>query len=77
MPICCGDLQALEKGWVGNGTGRQIGDLDDEEDATPRTDLKKNSPAQRSALPSPCILCTPCRTEEDHSPAATKHYCCC
>ncbi|MCJ1354266.1 MAG: hypothetical protein MMC33_004253 [Icmadophila ericetorum] len=43
----CGELQTLEKGWVGNGTGRQIGDPDIEEDATPRTDLKKNSPAQR------------------------------
>lgn len=43
-------MQALEKGWVGNGTGRQIGDQDDEEDVTPRTELKKHSPTQRSVL---------------------------
>lgn len=49
---------------MGNGTGRQVGDQDGDEDATPRTDLKKNSPAQRSALPLPCTLCTLCSTDD-------------
>ena len=45
-----GILQALEKGWVGNGTGPQIGDPDAEEVAAPEADLKKTSPNQRYML---------------------------
>ena len=53
---CDGDLadgcfltapQALEKGWVGNGTGTQIGLVDEPEDGNASGDLKKLSPAPR------------------------------
>ena len=47
FPVSSMALQKLEKGWVGNGTGRPVGESDTEEDCTPRTDLKKMSPAQR------------------------------
>lgn len=47
FPVSLMALQKLEKGWVGNGTGRPVGESDTEEDCSPRTDLKKMSPAQR------------------------------
>ena len=40
-------MQALEKGWVGNGTGPQIGHSDGAEEAGQGAEQKKLSPRQR------------------------------